>query len=200
MWLTQKLNDIKAAVIHIFILCFLPNSIFFVVVVLSFLHCGHSKVTLILSTKYCQKGRETICPRIPQNTSLLVPLARIGSHDINAGVGGCWESESLPRLMEGRFCWKLKSGQKLEGRNCPLWCPIVSISRLKPPSLAMLRFGKARTQLLHKDSHRQTIWDGAQDQSQTPHHLMMSYFRAGCQTWRELGPEAVSVLNQEAPG
>lgn len=88
MWLIQKLNDIRAAVTHIFILCFPPNSIFFVVVVLLVLHRGLSKVTLVPSTKYCQKGREKICPRIPQNTSLLVPLARIGSHDINAEEAG----------------------------------------------------------------------------------------------------------------
>lgn len=61
MWLIQKLNDIKAAVTHIFILCFLPNSIFFVVLLV--LHYGLSKLALVPSSKCCEKRREEICAR-----------------------------------------------------------------------------------------------------------------------------------------
>lgn len=135
-----------------------------------------SKAASVPSSKYYLKGREEICPRIPQKTSPSAPLARIGSHDLHTGEAGkvcLWPSVPLT--------WKqlIMMSHHLN-------------STLKPSLLGVLKFGKAGAQLLCKDTQGKTVLVGAQDQGQRWHPPVTSYFRAGCQV-RNLCPKQ-SVL------
>ena len=92
--------------IHILILYFLPNFIFFVILLV--LYEGLRKVASIPYRKYHQKGKEEICPRIFRKISLLVLLDRIRSHDLGTGEARkvSWVfsvSISEVSILEGRF-------------------------------------------------------------------------------------------------
>lgn len=110
---------------HIVIICLPPNSIFFVILLV--LHHGLSRVALVPSSKYYQKaGRESILESPRRHR-----LGLIG-HDWVAW-SRCrvsWDNESLAfsvSIVESRFCWKQKSGQRLVGKGNRAWCHIAYI-------------------------------------------------------------------------
>lgn len=74
---------------------------------------------------------------------------------------GSWDNESRAfsvSIVESRFCWEKKKKEWLEtGRKRQLGMMSNCLyPKMKHSFLALLKFGKTRTQLLRKDSHTPT--------------------------------------------
>lgn len=153
-WLIQKFKDIKAAVTHIVIICLPPNFIF---VILLVLHHGLSQVALVPSSKYYQKWGRNLSQNPPEDI-ILVPLVVIGSHDLDVGEAGTMNlRHSLSPSWKAGSAGEKKKEWLETGRKRQLGMMSNCLyPKMKHSFLALLKFGKTRTQLLRKDSHTPT--------------------------------------------
>ena len=135
---------------HIFILYVPPNSIFFVIFLV--LYQGLRKVVLIPNRKV---SLEREGGNLSQNPQEDIPFGPIGQGWVTwSKRWGSWESESgILCFHHGRRVpLETKNWTGTGGRRQPIMMPHHLNPTWKLYFHAMLKFGKARTQLLCKDS------------------------------------------------